>query len=117
VLWNNSESGWSLGLPQAWRGASAGAEFFAGDRTGMPSLAVSATSGHTGDVFAVYKDASASSPGTRTAGIAKDGSAEFGRLKAELPAYPRHSAADADGTLKRGQFYKLSTGRAVYQKP
>jgi hypothetical protein len=117
LLWNNSEYGWGAGLPQSWRGASAGAEFFAGDRTGMPPLAVSATSAHTGDVFAVFKDASSSSPGTRTAGIAKDGSAEFGRLKAELPVYPRHSAADADASLKQGQFYKLSSGRAVYQKP
>jgi hypothetical protein len=117
LLWNNSEYGWAAGLPQSWRNASAGAEFFAGDRTGMPSLAVSATSGHTGDVFAVFKDASASSAGTRTAGIAKDGAAEFGRLKAELPVYPNHGAADADTSLKQGQFYKLSSERAVYQKP
>lgn len=117
LLWNNSEYGWAAGLPQSWRSASAGAEFFAGDRTGMPSLAVSATSGHTGDVFAVFKDASASSPGTRAAGIAKDGSADFGRLKAELPVYSGHGAADDDASLKQGQFYKLSTGRAVYQKP
>jgi hypothetical protein len=117
LLWNNSEFGWGAGLPQSWRSASAGAEFFAGDRTGMAPLAVSATSAHTGDVFAVFADASTNSPGTRTAGIAKDGSADFGRLKAELPVYSGHGAADADANLKEGQFYKLSTGRAVYQKP
>ncbi|MCW1922050.1 hypothetical protein OKA05_05765 [Luteolibacter arcticus] len=117
LLWNNSNSGWADGLPQAWRGASAGAEFFAGDRTGTPSLAVSSTSAHTGDVFAVFKDASAGSAGTRAAGIAKDGSADFARLKAELPVYSGHAAADSDAGLKSGQFYKLSTGRTVYQKP
>jgi hypothetical protein len=117
MIWNNSNSGWGEGLPQVPRSASAGAEFFAGDRTSSPPLSVSSTSTHTGDVFAVFKDASAGSAGTRAAGIAKDGSADFARLKAELPVYPGHNAADNDASLKQGQFYKLSTGRAVYQKP
>ncbi|MCW1884054.1 hypothetical protein OKA04_04890 [Luteolibacter flavescens] len=117
MIWNNSNSGWGNGLPSATRVASAGAEFYAGDRTGMAPLAVSATSSHTGDVFAVYKDASAGSSGTRAAGISKDGSAEFARLKADLPVFPDHAGADSDGNLKSGQFYKLTGDRAVYQKP
>jgi hypothetical protein len=99
--WNNSNGGWGEGLPQVPRSASAGAEFFAGDRTGAP----------TGDVFAVFKDSSAGSSGTGAAGIAKDDSADFGRLKAELPVYSGHNAADNDASLKQGQFYNLSTGR------
>ncbi|MEK7950834.1 hypothetical protein [Luteolibacter soli] len=118
MAYNNSTNGWQAGLLAGWsRPAASGVEYFAGDRVTESPLAVSGTSAHTGDLFSVRRNASASSPGTRVAGVKADGAADFGRLKAEIPGYATHAAADADSSLQSGQLYKLNGKRAVYQKP
>ena len=117
-LFNNSNSGWQQGLLTSWNRPSSGMmELFAGDRTAESPLALSGTAAHSGDLLSIHKNATAAAPGTRTAGIKSDGAADFGRLKATLPAYANHAGADSDAGLLSGQFYKLNGDRAVYQKP
>lgn len=118
MLFSNSAEGWQTGVPASWNRAGNGMmELFAGDRSSESTLALSGTAAHTGDLFAVFKNATATSQGTRAAGIKADGAADFGRLKASIPPYANHAAADADAGLLSGQLYKLNAGRTVYQKP
>lgn len=117
-LFSNSSSGWQNGLLTSWSRPSSGMmELFAGDRTAESPLALSGTAAHSGDLLSIHRDATATARGQRSAGIKADGAADFGRLKADLPGYASHAAADADSGLLPGQFYKLNGNRTVFQKP